>query len=101
MTESLLPKQRAHLRSLAHHLKPIMQIGKEGITDASIRSLDDAFRSRELLKVKVQEMAPFTARDAGAELAERLDGVHHVQTIGRTVVLYRRHPEKPEIELPG
>lgn len=96
----LTAKQRAQLRSLAHPLKPLMHIGKEGITDAALRSLTDAFAHRELLKVKVlQAAAPLTAAEAGAQMASRLPNVHHVQTIGRTVVLYRKHPEKPEIEL--
>jgi len=96
---TLNPKQRSRLRSLAHHLKPIAQIGKEGITDASVGTLHEAFNTRELLKVKVQEAAPLSAREAGALLAERIAGAEHVQTIGRTVVLYRAHPEKPEIQL--
>lgn len=96
---SLTPKQRAQLRSLAHPLKPIMHVGKEGITDAALGSLGDAFGTRELLKVKVQTAAPLTAAETGQQIAERLPDVHHVQTIGRTIVLYRRHPEKPEIRL--
>jgi RNA-binding protein len=93
-------KQRAHLRSLAHHLKPILQMGKEGMTDATIGAVQDAFNTRELLKVKVQESAPLTAREAGEAFVERVAGVVLVQTIGRTIVLYRPHPEKPEIRLP-
>lgn len=97
---ALTPKQRAHLRSLAHHLKPLHHLGKEGLTEATVDALTTAFNGRELIKVKVQEVAPLTAREAGPELAERIEGAEHVQTIGRTVVLYRRHPEKPEIEFP-
>jgi RNA-binding protein len=98
---SLSPKQRAHLRSLAHHLKPILQVGKEGITDSAVKAVEEAFRTRELLKVKVQEAAPLSAREAGPAFVESVLGVEHVQTIGRTVVLYREHPEKPEIRLPS
>ena len=98
---SLSPKQRAHLRSLAHHLKPIQQVGKEGLTDSVARTVQDAFNTRELLKLKIQEAAPLSAREAGEALTQRLEGVQHVQTIGRTLVLYRRHPEKPEIKLPN
>lgn len=96
----LTPKQRAHLRSLAHHLKPVAQVGKEGITEAAVRAVEVAFNTRELLKVKVQEAAPLNVREAGDELAARVEGAHLVQTIGRTAVLYRPHPEKPEIRLP-
>ena len=97
----LTSKQRAHLRSLAHHLKPVVQIGAGGLTESAVQGLVEAFNTRELLKVKVLETAPQGARETGDAIAARLDGVHVAQTIGRTVVLYRRHPEKPEIRLPG
>lgn len=95
----MIAKQRAHLRSLAHSLKPILQIGKEGITDAGARAIEDAFNTQELLKIKVQEAAPLSAAAAGEALAARVEGAQLVQTIGRTIVLYRRHPAKPKIEL--
>jgi RNA-binding protein len=98
--DSLTPRQRAHLRSLAHPLKPIHHVGKDGLTDAAVAAILDAFNARELLKVKVQESSPMSAAAAGESLAARIPSAHHVQTIGRTVVLYRPHPEKPEIRLP-
>lgn len=97
---ALTSKQRAFLRSAAHHLKPILHIGKEGVTDASVESLQEALNTHELFKVKVQEASPQPAREAGALLVERIPGLEHVQTIGRTVVLYRPHPDAPEIRLP-
>ena len=97
---TLSPKQRAHLRSLAHHLKPILHIGKEGVSDSAVTAVETAFNTRELLKVKVTDGAPLSAREAGDEIAARIEGAHHVQTIGRTVVLYRADPESPEIRLP-
>jgi RNA-binding protein len=96
---SLTPKQRSHLRSLAHPLKPIVQIGKDGITDTLIGTLENAFNTRELLKVKVLEAAPEGADEAGQTLAERIKSVQLVQVIGRTVVLFRPHPDKPKIDL--
>jgi len=96
----LTPRQRAHLRSLAHPLKPVARIGREGITDAAVEALRDAFNTRELLKVKVLQAAPQNARDTGTELAARLADVEVVQVIGRTIVLYRRHPEEPRIRFP-
>lgn len=97
----LTSKQRAHLRKLAHHLKPVVHIGADGLSEAALASVRDAFNTRELLKVKVLEGAPESAWDTGDRIAASLPGVHVAQTIGRTVVLYRRHPEKPEIRLPG
>jgi RNA-binding protein len=96
----LTSKQRAHLRKLAHRLKPVVLVGNDGVTDALVVSVGDAFNTRELLKVKLQEAAPLSVRDAASAIAGAMDGVHSVQTIGRTIVLYRAHPEKPEIRLP-
>lgn len=70
------------------------------MTDSAVGAVKDAFNTRELLKVKVQEAAPMNVREAGEELVSRIEGAHLVQTIGRTAVLYRTHPEKPEIRLP-
>ncbi len=97
---SLTSKQRAHLRKLVHHLKPIVLVGADGVTEAILASIADAFNTRELLKVKLQESASIDSREAAELITARLDGVHSVQTIGKTVALYRRHPENPEIRLP-
>jgi len=97
---AITPKQRAHLKSLAHHLKPVVYVGKEGVSESTVRSVEEALNTRELIKVRVQEAAPQDVREAGAEIERRMAGVELVQTIGRVAVLFRRHPEKPEIELP-
>lgn len=97
----LTARQRAHLKSLAHSLKPVQHVGKEGVTDALVRSVEDALQTRELMKVKVLENAPGAAREVADELAGRIAGMHVVQVIGRTVVLYRADPEDPQIRLPG
>jgi len=97
---SLSSKQRAHLRSLAHGLKSVLQVGMDGVGDAFLHSLEEAFRTRELLKVKVLGGAPENARASADMIVERLPEVATVMTIGRTVALYRPFPEKPEIALP-
>lgn len=96
----ITPRQRAHLKSLAHHLKPVLFVGKEGITDQTVRSLEEAMNTRELLKVRILEAAPMSTREGAEALAARVEGAVAVQSIGRVGVLYRPHPEKPEIELP-
>ncbi|MGB1779220.1 MAG: ribosome assembly RNA-binding protein YhbY [Longimicrobiales bacterium] len=98
--DRLTSRQRAHLRKLAHHLKPIVLVGGDGVTAAVLNSVEDAFNTRELIKVKLQESAPLHVKDAAGELSTGVIGAHSVQTIGRTVVLYRPHPENPEIRLP-
>ncbi len=65
-----------------------------------LRSLEDAFRTRELLKIKVLESAPVGASESADRVVAEAAGVQVVQTIGRTVVLYRPFADGPEIELP-
>lgn len=98
--DRLTSKQRAHLRSLAHELRPIVHVGKEGLTDAVVEATEEAFNTRELLKARVLEAAPNGVRDVAHDLAGRLDGVQVVQVIGHIAILYRPHPDAPQIELP-
>ena len=96
----LSTKQRAHLRALAHPLKPLLHVGKEGVTGEAVRALAEALSTRELLKVRVLETAPEPPRESAHALAAGVPDAHVVQVVGRTAVLYRPHPERPEIRLP-
>ncbi len=97
---SLTSRQRAHLRSLAHPLKPILQVGTEGVTEAFLTSLDEAFHNRELLKIRVLDTSDLTLKEATGAIRDGRPDVEVVQTIGRVAALYRPFPEEPEIELP-
>ncbi len=92
-------KQRAYLRGLANDYEPIVHVGKGGLSDALIKQADDALEARELIKGRVLETAPQTAREAADEIAVAV-GAETVQVIGRTFVLYRRRAEEPTIVLP-
>ncbi|MBR1811080.1 MAG: YhbY family RNA-binding protein [Clostridia bacterium] len=82
-------KERAEKRAEANGLEPLFQIGKEGVTDAVIRQLEDAFNTRELLKIKVHlETSPNTTREAAALLSQAT-GCDVIQVIGGVIVLYR------------
>ena len=59
---ALTSKQRADLRSRAHALKPLVHVGKEGVTPAAIRSLQQTFDTHDLIKVKVLDNAPDDVR---------------------------------------
>ena len=92
-------KQRAYLRGLANDYEPIVHVGKGGLSDALIKQADDALEARELIKGRVLETAPQTAREAAEEIAAAV-GAETVQVIGRTFVLYRKRAEEPTIVLP-
>jgi RNA-binding protein len=88
-----------YLRGLGHHLDPVVQIGKDGITDALVAATSEALRTHELIKVKVGTESPIDRKEAGPELADKT-GATLAQVLGRTLLLYKRHPSKPKIELP-
>jgi RNA-binding protein len=89
---TLSSKERAELRAEAHHLSPVVHVGHQGLTDALLDSIDDALRTRELVKVALAKTNDVSAKDASHQLAERL-GADVVQTIGRTCTLYRENPD--------
>lgn len=92
-------KQRAYLRGLASRQETIFQLGKDGLTDSAVRSVADALRARELVKGRVLDACPLTAREALAALSEKC-GAEQVQAIGTRFVLYKRNEKQPKIELP-
>jgi RNA-binding protein len=96
---ALMPssKLRKTLRAAGHHLSPVVQVGKEGVTDALLAQLDEQLLAHELVKVKIGTESP----EDRYEVAERLGGAAGAlvaQILGRTVLVYRKHPEKPKFE---
>ena len=85
-------KERAELRSEAHHLVPTVHIGQHGLTPALINSLDDALRTRELVKVKLGNKDDAKPKDVANALAVATHS-DVVQVIGRTATLFRENPE--------
>ena len=90
----LTSKERAALRGEAHHLDPLVHVGKEGITPSLLGSLDDALRTHELVKIQLTKNAGLDAKSAAHELSAALDA-DVVQVIGRTTTLYRENPDLP------
>ena len=95
----LTGKQRRHLRGLGHELKPIVQVGKDGIDDGLVAALDQALADHELVKIRIGEAADVDRHDAAAQLADKTRS-EVAQVLGNTVLLYRADPEDPKITLP-
>ena len=93
----LTSKQRAALRTQANKLETILQVGKDGINYALLKQVDDALTARELIKMRVLNNSPLTAREAAFGLAERTNS-ESVQVIGTRFVLYRRNKEKAKYD---
>jgi RNA-binding protein len=99
--KSLMPSGplRRKLRAAGHRLAPVVQVGKEGASEAVGRQLAQALLDHELVKVKVGTESP----EDRFEAAERLAGAAQAQLaqiLGRTLLLYKKHPQKPRFE-PG
>lgn len=85
-------KERAAIRSECNRLKPTVHVGTEGITPALVQALDEALRTRELVKVQLNKSAEVTAKAAANQLAGRVKA-EVIQTIGKTASFYRHNPE--------
>lgn len=93
-------KQRAYLRSIANTLKPITQIGKEGVTESFLDQLDAMLESREIVKVTILETAGLDAKETANAICNALRA-EFVQAIGFKFTIYRRNNEDPKILFPG
>jgi RNA-binding protein len=88
----LSSKARATLRAEAHHLAVTVHVGHQGVTDAVRQSLEDALRTRELVKIQFSRNDDTKVKDAANELARTM-GADIVQVIGRTATIFRENPE--------
>ena len=91
-------RQRAQLRGLANSLDTIFQIGKGGVTENTVKPVDDALEARELIKLRVLETSPVSSREAADEIAEKTHS-DVVQVIGTRFVLYRESRDNKQIRL--
>ena len=81
---------------MANTLDTIIYIGKDGITENTVKEVYDALEARELIKGCVQQGAPLTAKEALSNLCEKT-GAEPIQFIGRRFVMYRPSRENPRI----
>jgi RNA-binding protein len=95
----LTGKQKRHLRALGHGLRPLVQVGKQGLAPSVVAQTDECLAAHELVKVKLLESCPLERDECAGALAEAT-GAALAQTLGRTLLLYRPRPENPLIDLP-
>lgn len=86
-------KQKAYLKSLANQMKPLFQVGKDGITENLIRTIQDSLEAHELMKLNVLKSCELTIQEVAIELARETHS-EIVQTMGRVITLYRKNREK-------
>lgn len=94
-------KQRAYLRGLGNALDPVMQIGKDGITENVLNGVYLLLEARELVKIKMLKNCDYETKSLANEIAQKLDA-EVVQVIGNIFILYKKSTKKnfKHIELP-
>ena len=97
---NLSSSERKYLRSQAHHLEPVVLIGKNGIKDGTIESINRVLEARELIKIKFREF-----KDEKLSLSEKIAELTNSQVvgvIGHTVIIFRQNPDsdKRQIHIP-
>ena len=86
-------KEKRKLRAMGNSLKAELWVGKDGISDGTLQSLENSFNTKELVKIKLQDSCPLLPREA-ADILSRKSDAQIVQVIGSTLLLYRELPEK-------
>ena len=92
-------KQRRFLKGLANQMKPSVFVGKEGVTPALLRSIEQAYNTSELIKIKLERNCPVDRRELGPLLAAETNSAL-IQVLGHNLLLYRSDPEAPKLQLP-
>ncbi len=91
-------RQRAQLRAMANEYETILQIGKSGVLDTTVKQVVDALEARELIKLKLLETCPTTVKETAEQLAQAT-GSDVVQVIGRKFILYKESKNNKTIKL--
>ncbi len=90
-------KQKKYLKGLAHSLSPVIQIGKEGITEGLLAATDVELLRHELIKIKIGNNSGLEKNDT-AQVISQATGSSLVQLIGKTLILYRKNPKRAKEE---
>lgn len=98
-TQAMTSKQRAYLRSMAHSLEPVFQIGKSSLTPELTKAVAEALEARELIKISILKNCFDDPHALADTLSERTKS-EVVQVVGRKITLYKESQNKKRIELP-
>lgn len=80
-------------------MQPIIQIGKNGVNEMLVKTIEDALEARELIKISVLQNCLEEPKTMAIDIADVLEA-EVVQVIGRTIILYKQSRKKKQIVLP-
>ncbi len=88
--------QRKRLKSLGHSLQPVVMVGQKGVSENLLENVESALLAHELIKVKVHETS---FMEDTAKAIHDTNSAQLVQRIGKMLLFYRAHPEKPKLKI--
>ncbi len=91
--------QKKYLRQAAHHLKPVVWAGQNGVTENLLNEIEQALERHELIKIKLR-LGEREERDKGIEKICDETSAELIQRVGNMLTLYKRNKQKPVIKLP-
>jgi RNA-binding protein len=97
---TLSKNQIKFLRGMCHDLKPVVMLGQKGLTEAVLNELDLALDHHELVKIKLSMEDRDVRKQAIADICLRCKA-EEVQSIGKTLSIYRQNKKQPVIDIPS
>ena len=91
-------KQRSYLKSLANPMKPLVQIGKEGVSERVIAQINEILDAHELVKISILESAVLSSKETANEICQ-ICRAEFVQAIGNRFTIYRKNHDDPKIDI--
>ena len=92
-------QQKKFLRQAAHHLKPVIWAGQQGITENLLKEIEQALERHELIKIKLR-LGEREERDLGIDKICQETNADLIQRVGNILTLYKLNQEKHVIKLP-
>ena len=93
-------KQKRHLRALAHPLKPLVNLGKQGLCPETRREIESQLLDHELIKCKVLDSCPLSKKECAEEISKETE-IEVIQVIGKMLVLFSPLLEDSKIKFPS
>ena len=92
-------KQRKKLKALAHHIKPVVNIGKEGLLSGSISYISDYLEKHELIKIKFTQNKD-KKESISEDICEKIKCTL-ISLTGNTLTVYKRseNPKNRQIKI--
>ena len=93
-------KQKRHLRAMAQPLKPLVNLGKQGLSPETRREIESQLLDHELIKCKVLDSCPLSKKECAEEISKQTE-IEVIQVIGKTIVLFSPLLEDSKIKFPS